>query len=212
MPLKQTLPDTRDRILLYLHENSLINVPEVSKIWGLTRADIRYHLNKLAQEGVVEPVTLAGPSQSVRGRPVKAYRLAIQSLDNNYFNLCKALLDTLVSASFPEESSDIFNRLADQIIYLAPDKGNPTQKINLVVKKLNLQGYHARWEAAVDGPRIMFFNCPYANLLSSHPELCRIDQQILERSLGLTVIQTTRINHLTGVPRSCTFRIRFTLA
>ena len=207
MPDYRTSPDTHDRILSYLEENRTANAATLCKQWGLTRADIRYHLINLLREGLIEQVPPVSQDHQKRGRPMHHYRLFVESGDENYQNLCAALLKVVQCECLPKQGVDPLNLLVKS---LAP---NPvlahslTHKMTMVVNWLNIRGYHARWEAAADGPHMKLFHCPYAALLQDHPELCRLDQLLLERLLDLAVRQTTRINPQFDHPRACVFKL-----
>jgi predicted ArsR family transcriptional regulator len=66
------------------------------------------------------------------------------------------------------------------------------KRLNLTVEKLNQMNYHARWEAGPEGPRVLFGNCPYALILEKHPELCRMDQAMLQKLTGQPARQIFR--------------------
>ena len=78
----------------------------------------------------------------------------------------------------------------------------PAKRLNLVVEKLNQMNYHARWEAAAEGPRLIFGHCPYAAIIERHPELCLMDAALLETLMGQTAHQLTTIRNGS---KSCVF-------
>jgi predicted ArsR family transcriptional regulator len=53
--------------------------------------------------------------------------------------------------------------------------------------------YHPRWEAGPQGPRLIFAHCPYAAIIQKHPELCRMDQHLLEKLMGDSAGQLFKI-------------------
>jgi predicted ArsR family transcriptional regulator len=199
--------DTRERILAYLQKNHLATVPELSKLWGFTRANIRYHLNQFIQEGLV---VLADPSANRpgnRGRPTQYYRLSTPSLSQNYFNLARALLAIVAPKGLESLPHTGVAEIAAQMATSPPEQHNLSRRMNQVIQELSKQNYQARWEASADGPEVRFFNCPYASLLSVEPGLCLLDKYLLERSIGLAVNQTAQINLIRGVPKCCIFRV-----
>jgi predicted ArsR family transcriptional regulator len=82
-----------------------------------------------------------------------------------------------------------------------------THALNSIVIWLNKRGYHSRWEAAADGPRLMFLHCPYAVLLPEHPELCQVDNLVLEKLLSLTIRQTARMDLQSNSSKACVFEL-----
>jgi predicted ArsR family transcriptional regulator len=82
---------------------------------------------------------------------------------------------------------------------------SPTQRFTMAVTFLNKMAYRARWEAGPDGPHFQLRSCPYAAILEQHPELCEVDHRFLERLVQTPLLQTTRMNLITGVPSACVF-------
>ena len=73
------------------------------------------------------------------------------------------------------------------------------------MEKLNEKHYQARWEAAADGPRVLFGRCPYAAVIDGHPELCQMDVKVLENFLGRDVQQSAKIEKGQG---GCVFAMK----
>ncbi len=193
-------PTTRQKIIEYLQVQRRCTVPEISTAFYMTRANMRYHLEKLVADGTVE-VTNQRSDGKVRGRPVQVYQLAAHSHPSNLPQLVDVLLNQLTG----EEQ---LRNIAEA---LAADGESPrhiTQRINRVVQILNMKRYQARWEAHAQAPRIILHNCPYAAVLENHPELCRMDAYMLERLLGLPVEQLTRMDIFGSHPPACIFAVR----
>lgn len=204
MSPKPPSPSTRERILVHLHENRTATVSALSRAWGLTPADLRYHFNALIEEGLVERA--ANDAQPTgRGRPTQAYRLASRSAPDNFPGLCGALLAALLANLSESEKEAALAALAGQISSGFTPPAALTQRFNQAVAFLNARAYHARWEASSRGPRLLLRNCPYAELLSQHPELCTLDRLLLERLLQLPQRQAARMNLVTGKPPACVF-------
>ncbi|NOH03540.1 MAG: hypothetical protein HND47_17050 [Chloroflexi bacterium] len=64
-------------------------------------------------------------------------------------------------------------------------------------KKLNDLHYQARWEAGAQGPRLLFGRCPYARVIEGHPEICKMDEAMLEAALARP-IEAARRNEPPG--------------
>jgi len=198
-------PGTRERILAFLQANKSVTVSEISRTWGLTRADVRYHLKKLVNEGLAEIVPSEEHPPAKRGRPVIHYRLAAHLAPNNFPELCSTLLE-LYLASFPEEArSSAIMAAAHHMVDELPKPAPLFQRLNAAIAYLNLHGYHAHWEASPAGPRLFLRNCPYSAILDRHPELCQFDRMLLERLGRLALEQKTRINLAAGGPAACIF-------
>ncbi len=204
----KSLEGTRNRILNHLRQNRTTNIPEMSRLWGLSRADIRYHINNLVREGLVEPIHKAQSFTHSRGRPTQEYRIASQGDSGNYKDLCLALLNLVkreeIKLVFPDWPQTLAETLAEN---QAPSH-TMTQSLNHSVKWLNQLGYHARWEASDRGPRILFFHCPYFDILPEYPELCQVDQAVLKNLLQKTVVQTAKMATQASAPRACIFEVQ----
>ena len=157
-------------------------------------ANVRHHLRVLVSDGrLIESVILA---REKRGRPEKVYSLPQSALGDNLTNLGDALL---AEAGPNVRLEALANRLAGEANFI----NEPLPKrLNLVVEKLNEMNYHARWEAAAEGPRLIFGHCPYASIIEKHPELCGMDTALLETLMGQAAKQLTTIRNRS---KSCVF-------
>jgi predicted ArsR family transcriptional regulator len=180
---------TRQLITDFLRTKRTASVREMSRALRVTAADIRHHLSILTEEGVV---VVAG-QEPVRGkgRPTQLYGLAGELTRNNYDNLADALLDTLLYGKTSREADEAINRTAEVLAGPKPAVRNPGQSLMRTVDRMNALHYQARWEARPDAPRVILGHCPYAALLQDHPELCRMDERLLENLLGVPVTQTS---------------------
>lgn len=198
-------PSTRERILAHLQEHHTATVVGLSRAWGLTRADIRYHLNSLLEERVIELVPRDPTQELKRGRPVQTYRLAARSLPGNLAALCGAALKLLMDAPDAEKEArlrQIAQLLAGRSL---PAAGSSIQRLNQVVGVLNQRSYRARWEAHASGPRILLRSCPYAALLKEHPELCKVDRYFIEHLLQAPLRHAAKMDLETGKSPACIF-------
>ena len=204
MPPPSATFSTRERILAYLAENHLASVQALSRAWGLTRADIRYHFTTLVKEGLVELVPRDPAVPVQRGRPERFYRLPSIKAAHNLPDLCSALLHAL--RLLPDERrEEAAAQISQQMARGFSPPANATQRLSLAAAFLSERGYRARWEAGLQGPRILLRNCPYATILSEHPEMCGIDQIFLETLTGIPLRQAARVNLSTGKPPACIF-------
>jgi predicted ArsR family transcriptional regulator len=122
-----------------------------------------------------------------RGRPEKVYSLPQAALGNNLSVLSDAVL-TEAGSSVRMEA--LAKRLAGESNFADYPLA---KRLNLTVEKLNEMNYHARWEAGSQGPRLIFTHCPYASIIGKHPELCRMDEELLENLMGDAVRQLFKI-------------------
>jgi DeoR family suf operon transcriptional repressor len=191
----------------YLEHRQLASPGEMSRALHLSSADIRHHLSILEVEGVVDVVRTrqaAGP-----GRPSSIYQLTRQVMSNNLDGLSRALLEE-TSHLVPEADQEAFRRrLAQRLVgsEYQPVR-NPSQRFVNAVNLLNRKNYQARWEARADAPQVIFSHCPYADVLAEHPEMCKVDEQVLSLLLASPVKQTARLQpNPQGIPQ-CIFSIK----
>ncbi len=174
----------RQKVLAYIGKTRTASSREISRALKLSAATVRYHLRVLAADGRLEIAAVRG--RDARGRPEKIYSLPRSALGDNMGALSDALLAEMGSRVTVES-------LAERLAGETSSVNQPlAKKLNLTVEKLNQMKYHARWEAGPEGPRILFGHCPYASILEKHPELCRMDQAMLQKLTGQPARQIFR--------------------
>ena len=175
----------RQKVLGYLNKTRTASAREISRALKMPAANVRHHLRVLASDGRLE--VTSGRGREGRGRPEKVYSMPRAALGDNVSALADALL-TAAGAGLNVEA------LAGQ---LAGETDLPSQplakRLNLTIEKLNGMNYHAHWEAGSAGPRILFGHCPYAAIIEKHPELCRMDQELLRDLMGRPAEQISKI-------------------
>jgi predicted ArsR family transcriptional regulator len=175
----------RQKVLGYLNKIHSASAREISRALKISAATVRHHLRVLTADGRLEMI-LVRPLQG-KGRPEKVYSIPQAELGDN--------LSALSEALFTEAGSSVkVEALAKHLASESDFKGQVISKrLNLTVEKLNQMKYHARWEAGSAGPRIIFTHCPYATIIARHPELCRMDERLLEELLGQSAEQLTKL-------------------
>src|SRR6185503_2189169 len=161
----------RHKVLAYLMKTRTASPREIARALKMSTATVRHHLRVLVSDGRLERTAVQRGES--KGRPEKVYTVPRSALGDNLSALIEALL-VEAGSSVPMEA--LAKRLAGETDL----KGQPVAKrLNLVVEKLNQMNYHARWEAGSGGPRIIYGHCPYAAIISKHPELCKMDKALL---------------------------------
>lgn len=176
---------SRQKVLAYFGKARTASAREISRALKMSAATVRHHLRVLTADGRLEITAVRG--RDARGRPEKMYSLPRSALGNN--------LAALSDALFTEAGSRVsMEALAEHLVGEISSANQPLAKrLNLTVEKLNQMKYHARWEAGPEGPRILLGHCPYALILEKHPELCRMDQAMLQKLTGQPARQIFRI-------------------
>jgi predicted ArsR family transcriptional regulator len=200
-------PTTRLRILEHLRKHQAASALELSRALGMTRANIRHHLIVLESNDLVEVV---GQRREGKGRPENIYGVSRRVLGDGLDELSSVLLDEWLSG-LPDQERDarlrsVVGRMGGGFEVVGVDP--LPKRLTNTVRFLNGQHYQARWEAGVTGARLILGHCPFMAIIEAHPELCRMDAFLLERSLGQEVEQTTKLEHSRqGLPQ-CVFLVK----
>lgn len=192
------MPSTRQRILKILKTRQSIDSLELARLTHVTPADVRHHLRKLAAEGLIHKT--GGRLISGRGRPSQLYTLTHP--ESNMEGLAGRLLEIL--GDEPEKISELAGCFAPA----AADRSlHITRRLLAAMQELSALAYRPRWEAHPGGPQIIFGNCPYAAIVAEHPQLCRMDAEILEKLLGNPVQQTVKLERNDQGTVFCRFEV-----
>ncbi len=206
------LKTTRQQILELLAAKEIISVEEISQILHLTPANTRHHLGILRGEGLVQVV--GSRKAAGRGRPMRLFQLSQPRLEHNLDKLSLVLLAALKFSLEPAAWQALLHGMADDLIndYTksigeAAPKPNLTQRLANCVELLTTMHYKARWEARSGGPRLILGHCPYWAIIAEHPELCQVDQRLIQNMLGAAVEQTAKLEPNPQGLKVCIFRI-----
>jgi predicted ArsR family transcriptional regulator len=175
----------RQKVLAYLMKTRTAAPREIARALKMSTATVRHHLRVLVSDGRLERMSVH--SREGRGRPEKVYTVPRSALGDNLSALSEALL---VEAGPSVQMEALAKRLAGEIDL--KDQA-VVKRLNRVVEKLSQMNYHARWEAGSGGPRIIYGHCPYAAIISRHPELCKMDKALLQELMGQSAEQLTKI-------------------
>lgn len=178
---------TRQRLLDLLKKRNTGTAAELSLALGITQADARYHLSKMVAEGLI---VIAGQQRvGRRGRPARCFALAEAALQDNFDLLSGALLKITLTDLSQEDQKSFLYRVAAALLEETELQGPLSQRLVRAIEKLNELGYESRWEAHATAPRLILEHCPFAKLLTRHPQLCQLDACLLEILLDESVDQ-----------------------
>lgn len=204
---------SRQRVLDYIEQHKVATVSDLSRAMKMTPANARHHLRILEDQGLI---TVVGERTGQgRGRPANLYGLTQQAAGSNLDRLAGVLLATFVNGQADPDSQEklalLADKLAEQIrganLQIKMTSVNLTQRLYGAIQGLNKMYYQSRWEARADGPRMLLGNCPYAAIIEEHPELCRLDEMLIEELTGTPVrLDGKRVKDGRGNPH-CVFRI-----
>jgi len=183
-------PTSRLRILDHFKKNQTATVRELSSFMGMTGANIRHHLSVLESIGLLEVV---GIRNGGRGRPIQVYGLSRRFTGDGLDILATAMFGILRNNPSNEEKEHFMLAIAKQIAGEVDDALPVTKRLVRTVERLNELHYQARWEASSVGPRLVLGHCPYAAIIATNPELCRLDALVLNLRLGSPVEQSAKL-------------------
>jgi predicted ArsR family transcriptional regulator len=176
----------RQKVLAHLKKTRSASAREIARALNMSAPNVRHHLSVLCSDGRVDALGTAVNNREGRGRPEKMYSLSQAALGDNLSALTNALLTEAGSGVNVEA-------LASHILNSSQFANLPVAKrLVLLVEKLDEMHYQARWEAGAEGPRVIFGRCPYAKVIDGHPELCKMDAVLLEKSLGRPVSRSPK--------------------
>lgn len=200
---------SRAEILTILQHQPNSTVENLALLLHLTRADVRYHLKALLKTGRIVQMPVRHTRESKQaGRPAKTYQLSAGQRPDMLAKLVDALLNQVQSA--PNQRESWKEQLARQLVpQQAPESPETqlAQRLNKAIQIINQNPYQARWEARDQGPQIFFYNCPFATIIEKHPELCQVDQLMLQNVTGLSVRQTRKIDLRGPSAPACVFKL-----
>lgn len=184
---------------------------EAATALGLPRTTAAFHLDKLADEGLLEVVyeRRNGRSGPGAGRPSKLYRRAAQhvavSLPEHRYDLAGGLLataieDAVATGESPRAALDRRARqLGNELALAAREEADGSD----VMRVLEEQGFEPR----TDDNAIVLGNCPFHALAQDHTDLvCEMNLCLLDgllTGLGTTDLQA----QLKPTPDTCCVRL-----
>ena len=202
MGYNSSMSTVRNQVLQFVHTHQSVSASDIAMLLGTSRANARHHLVILEKQGFVEVIgTRQGEG---RGRPSVLYGLSDRTKGDNLGTLMSALLSHSYLSINPEGRILFLEQLVETMVHAGVD-GKPisrqdesisetlTKKLYRAIQILNQMNYHARWEAHADSPYIHFGNCPYSEIISRHPELCKLDSVLLTRLTGERVEQSAKL-------------------
>ena len=200
------MSSTHDEILRTIKTQGRASVAEMAQRLAISPISVRHHLSTLQAEGLVK-------SSEVRqgvGRPRLVYALTEAGQERfpaRYVRLSERLLDELKSTLPPQALEDMFTRMAEGMVaeYAARLEGkNTDEKMALLMELLGTEGFLAQWNRTGETISLTEYSCPYLRIGQRHPEVCAIDQTVIQQVLNANVEKTTCV--LDGADR-CVFVI-----
>jgi predicted ArsR family transcriptional regulator len=179
----------RQKVLAHLKKTRAASAREIARALNMSAPNVRHHLGILVSDGRLEVTSVH--QRGERGRPEKMYSLSQSALGDNLSVLADALL---TDAGSKLNVEGVASRLLDssQFTNLPIPK-----RLALLIEKLNEMHYQTHWEAGAEGPRVIFGRCPFSKIIERHPELCKLDEAMLEAALGRPILPIIKSESIT---------------
>lgn len=208
----QAMQQTRRHILEILKDRREATIDELvkdltSRIGKITAVTVRHHLEILRGDGLV-----AAPAvrrRSAPGRPQYVYSLTERAADhfpNNYQGLATGLLTEIKNQLPPAQVKQILDGVAETMVDTAMIPDGPLEtRLDHAVNYLNQHGYSATWRNTDNGEHMLSItNCPYDQVSCSNPELCKMDEKLVQGLLGA---RPRRVQWQLDEDEACTYLI-----
>jgi len=185
---------TRDKILEILLKRQRCTINELAEIVEINPISVRHHISKLEALGKVS----SEEEKHGVGRPRRVYFLTNQGMEqfpHRYLTLSIRLLEqlkeTLPSATvkklFKEIAAEMVN---DHTTQLDLSKLDLAERINLISQLLQNEGFTIEVSSEDNGFQIKETSCPYKHVGAEHPEICLVDETIIEKVLAVDIQKT----------------------
>ena len=184
---------SRQKIFKIIRKHQVITVSELNHFLDMTPANIRHHLAVLKADGLVEIID--SRKKLGRGRPEAVYAVSNIFIEDGLETLVEGILKLWFLSISPDQVNLNLHAIAGHLASDGVDIGNfpINKKLTACISYLNGLHYKAQWEASPSGPRIKFGNCPYRKIINQHPELCLMDNYLLEELVGFKISQVSKL-------------------
>ncbi|MBY5331559.1 helix-turn-helix transcriptional regulator [Rhizobium leguminosarum] len=198
-----------NRILILIKTDGPQLAAVIGNALGISGEAARQQLSKMAEEGLVEPVTLAGAG---RGRPRQLWHLTAsgnRQFPDGHAELTANLLGTLVEQLGPAALDTVISaREAETLQRYRQELGNADNLASRVAALAGIrtrEGYMAdHWQEA-DGSFMLVENhCPICAAATACAGFCRSE---LETFRAVLDAEVERSEHILAGARRCAYRI-----
>lgn len=181
--------NTRWLIIKSLRAFGQATVNQLADAVEVKAVTVRHHLNTLQAEQLVE---MEEERRGV-GRPVHLYRLS-QKAERLFPQTYHLLIDRLLGElkqTFPKETvraliDSLASSMADDL-RREVDGLPPEARRERLLEWLEERGLTASWHESDTGLELVSYHCPYRAIGHHHPELCRIDETLVQAAVDAEV-------------------------
>lgn len=205
-----SMQDTRREILKLIQSTETATVKSIAESFDLSVPTIRHHMAILERDGLV----LRSIGRGKIGKPHTIYALSPdgdESFPKKYERLSSALIEQFKLKDGEDAVLDLMRDIAKRKVHnrdSAPDRLGREDQIDLMLGIMEEEGFEPQLDFQASQVEISHHTCPYLAVALEHPEVCELDMQIIQRSLGGTIerrawrpngdrvcVHLARINH-----------------
>lgn len=198
-----------NRILILIKTDGPQLAAAIGDALGISGEAARQQLSKMAEEGLVEPVTLAGAG---RGRPRQLWHLTTagnRRFPDGHAELTANLLGTLVEQLGPAALDTVISaREAETLKHYRQELGKAhdlAARVEALAGIRAREGYMADHWQEEDGSFMLVENhCPICAAATACAGFCRSELETFRAVLGAEV---ERSEHILAGARRCAYRI-----
>ncbi len=198
----------RGEVLLELKRAQPLTAKQLAETLGVSPNAVRHHLKELEAESLI----VYGREQRGVGAPTFAYRLSAagealfpRAYEATLTQLLERVAEKAGRGAAVELFEDHYRELTRRV--LAELGGAPApERVALVARLMNEQGYMADWQEAAGQFRLAEHNCAIRAVAERFPEVCAAEERFLRDVLGAAVERRT---HIASGCNACEYAITF---
>ncbi len=198
-----------NRILILIKTDGPQLAAAIGDALGISGEAARQQLSKMAEEGLVEPVTIAA---SGRGRPRQLWHLTVSGnrrFPDGHAELTANLLGTLVEQLGPAALDTVISAREAETLKRYRQELGPAHDLTARVEALagirTREGYMADCWRQADGSFMLVENhCPICAAATACAGFCRSELETFRAVLGADI---ERSEHILAGARRCAYRI-----
>ena len=199
--------ETRTAILESIKRRGSATVSDLAGEMEISPVTVRHHLYALMADALIE----RAPLRRGVGRPQHGYSLTEagqRQFPSRYHVLTNHLLSVLKNVKSEADVEHLLETIVRQVLAIPPSEDglSPEQRLRQLERHFQEQDIPIRlvFEDTQQHASLQM-TCPYYYVSQHHPELCHVDQKVIEDMLQLPMERTSCL--LDG-DKSCTFTIK----
>jgi DeoR family transcriptional regulator, suf operon transcriptional repressor len=202
------LKGLRGDVLLELKRAQPLTAKQLAIKLGVSRNAIRHHLKELEADALI----VYGREQRGLGAPTYAYRLSPKGealFPRAYEETLTELLERVAEKGGRQAAVELFEdhyRELTRRVLAQLGGAAESERVDLVTRLMNEQGYMAEWEGSAGGFRLSEHNCAIRAVAERFPEVCAAEERFLRDVLGASVERRT---HIASGCNACEYAITF---